>query len=225
MENKYFIVHADDFGLSPGISEGIIKTIENGIVSSTSVIVESKYLSVSKKIILNRPNFDWGLHVLILHKNPSSKIILKETKRQINIFKNSFGFPPSHIDFHKGFKFDTKTYFEILMFSLKNNFAFRYDRQHHIEIDFYGIKKNRTKYDAIETKSIMTIIENLPNGITELVCHPGLTSNRLKDPYRLHRKKELLTLIDPQLKLKLKKEKIKLINFEEYKKITKKNEK
>ena len=36
---KYLIVNADDFGLTPGINAGIVTAHEQGIVSSTTLMV------------------------------------------------------------------------------------------------------------------------------------------------------------------------------------------
>lgn len=39
--SRYLIVNADDFGDSYGINKGIIEVIRNGIVTSTSVMVDA----------------------------------------------------------------------------------------------------------------------------------------------------------------------------------------
>lgn len=223
---KYLIVNADDFGLSPGISRGIFSSFKKGIVTSTSVIVKSQYLNHSKKLISQEPYFDWGLHVVMPRSKPSPELIITETEQQLQIFRQKFRFSPSHIDFHQGFKFNAKIYFAILMWTQKHKISFRYDRQHNLEIQFYGMKNNLPDETTIGVDSLALIIDNLPTGITELICHPGLTNNSLTDPYRSPRKKELETLINPKIKAKVEENDITLINFKDYERIIKqKNEK
>ncbi len=41
MRKRYLIVNADDFGYSYGINKGIIEAHTKGIVTSTSVMVDS----------------------------------------------------------------------------------------------------------------------------------------------------------------------------------------
>ena len=107
------------------------------------------------------------------------------------------------------------------MLSLKRKISFRYDNKHKIETKFYGFKNKKTNYQDISLESLLEIIDCIPDGITELVCHPGFTNARLKDPYQFQRKKEMLSLMDPKVKSQLEKNKITLINFKEYKELIK----
>lgn len=219
-DKTFLIVNADDFGLSPGISDGIVRCISDGIVSSTSVIVESRYLSDSKKKILLYPSFDWGLHVVIpTEKVFSPQLIESESIRQLNIFNKNFGFMPSHIDYHRGFKFDSRTFFSVSMLALKYKIAFRYDRQHLIESSFFGMLNGKNNFSNVSVDKLLEIIENLKPGITELICHPGFTGNHLTDIYRLPRKVEVESLTNLEVIKQLKIKGINLINFREYKKL------
>ena len=40
---KYLIVNADDFGISPEVTKGIIEAFKNGIVTDTSILICSPY--------------------------------------------------------------------------------------------------------------------------------------------------------------------------------------
>lgn len=218
MGSKYLIVHADDFGLSPGISRGILHSLKYGIVSSTSVIVVSPYLIDTKRLIDRNIGIDWGLHVLIQRKDAkSSKDIINETERQLDLFRKTFKRDPSHIDFHKGFKFNRKIYFSLRMFTQEGKFAFRYDNHHRVESEFYGYKNNKINLDQVREEKLLAIFDSLGNGVTELICHPGFTGNRLKDPYKTQRVSETKTLISKVVIKTLKKKKITVINFRDYK--------
>ena len=49
MANIYY--HADDFGYTKGITNHITETINNGLISSVSIMPNGTYLKKSKKII------------------------------------------------------------------------------------------------------------------------------------------------------------------------------
>jgi len=217
MKRKYLIIHADDFGFSPGISSGILDVVKTGMVSSTSVIVNSKYLNITSEYIKHYPDFDWGLHVLLNNRNVGVKVILDETQQQLKLFRESFGFFPSHLDYHCGFKFNIKTYFAVRMLTEKYHLSFRYDNLHIVETSFYGFKKNHNTTKDISVGNLVNILESLKEGVTELVCHPGRTSNRLKDPYRLQRVIEIKTLTSNSVQEYIRKNQIAIINFKDYK--------
>jgi hypothetical protein len=217
VNTKHLIIHADDFGLSRGISDGILRSIRNGVVSSTSVIVQTPYISYAQALVRANPDIDWGLHVII--ERPAgdlARFITGETERQISSFRQLFGFLPSHVDFHKGFRFDTRIYFAIRMLMLKYTFAFRYDNRHHIETKFYGLTGRIPNSDHISSSSLERILTAIKPGITELICHPGYTGNRLTDPYRTQRNTELTTLTSTVIKQAIVKNNIRVITFREY---------
>src|SRR3989442_13993982 len=60
---RYLIVNADDFGLSPGVNRGIIEAHEHGIVTSASLMVRWPAAAEAAAYSRDRPNFSVGLHV------------------------------------------------------------------------------------------------------------------------------------------------------------------
>lgn len=214
---KNLIVHADDFGLTPGISMGIVRSIREGIVSSTSVIVETPYLSVTKKLVRENPDIDWGIHVVIENPTiPLDQYIVRETERQVELFQRYFQIRPTHLDFHKGFRFDTKIYFSVRMLVLKLGLAFRNDNRHTVLTDFYGCHHGKDTLERINESTLVQMLSQLKPGFTELVCHPGVTSNRLSDPYRAQRRIELSTLTSQSVIQAIKRYNIHISTFRQY---------
>lgn len=69
--NKALIINADDFGLSPKVSQGIIQAWQHGVVSSTSVLVTA---AGSLEQVANAPtDLPMGLHLNITTGTPLSK--------------------------------------------------------------------------------------------------------------------------------------------------------
>ena len=99
---KYLIINADDFGMSKRFNKGILELAGEGLLSSTTVMVndiqddqeeqvaELKRYNTEKKI-------DIGLHVVLELDDDIRKQISLQYKRFIEIF----GQEPDHIDVHK----------------------------------------------------------------------------------------------------------------------------
>ncbi len=65
MENRInFIITADDFGISPGVNEAILKTHKNGTLTNTSIMVNMEFLQDAiQKIKKEKNNLNIGLHI------------------------------------------------------------------------------------------------------------------------------------------------------------------
>lgn len=72
-----------------------------------------------------------------------------------------------------------------------------------LELRFYGERA------GVET--LLRILETLPEGVTELVCHPG-AGGEDEDAY-LHRAAELAALTDPRVRAKVRERGIRLATF------------
>lgn len=67
------IVNADDLGFSPGTNEGILAAYQNGIVTSTTVMVNLDYAEAGiRQLQTNAPNIGVGLHINLTHGKPIS---------------------------------------------------------------------------------------------------------------------------------------------------------
>lgn len=66
------IIHADDFNLTPGVSRGIIRAHQSGVVTSTSVMVNGADLGEAARLLSSCPDLDVGLHVTLSWGRPLS---------------------------------------------------------------------------------------------------------------------------------------------------------
>lgn len=125
---KRLVVVADDFGLSPGVVEGIAEAHEAGIVSSTSLMVNAPAAEAAFEAARRLPALATGLHfVLTLGRpmGPSGPLerlldgdgafrrngsgahefarpdeVREELRAQLRAFEKGVGRPPTHIDGH-----------------------------------------------------------------------------------------------------------------------------
>jgi len=68
-EPRLLIVNADDFGLTPGISEGILRAHERGIVTSTSVLAVAQHFEAAAPA-LESSTLGVGVHFALIGEDP-----------------------------------------------------------------------------------------------------------------------------------------------------------
>ncbi|MBN1384705.1 MAG: ChbG/HpnK family deacetylase [Elusimicrobia bacterium] len=68
--SKLLIVNADDFGLTEGISDGIIECHKNGIVTSTSIIASGSAFAKAVELTRGCPNLSVGVHLALIEEKP-----------------------------------------------------------------------------------------------------------------------------------------------------------
>src|SRR5438876_9353127 len=100
------IVNADDYGLSPGINRGIAEGHREGIVTSTSLLVDAPFSAEAAAISAELPGLSVGLHadlsaaVAELEVDASAAVCVEELERQIARFRSLTGRWPTDLDSH-----------------------------------------------------------------------------------------------------------------------------
>ena len=72
MAPRKLIVHADDFGLSEKVNEGIIQAHRNGIVTSASIIANGVAFDHAAQLCHSTPTLDIGVHLTLVEEKPLS---------------------------------------------------------------------------------------------------------------------------------------------------------
>lgn len=67
------LFNADDFGLTKGVTDGIIKTHTNGVVSSTTLMMNGPALDYAVSQAKKHPSLKVGIHLVLTWGNPLSK--------------------------------------------------------------------------------------------------------------------------------------------------------
>lgn len=192
---KKLIINADDFGYRSLINKGIIYAHKNGLVKSTSMLVDRDAFDEAVVLAKENPNLGIGLHIdldkffIIDHdagkakgwidnKMPDISIIKSDIKRQIDKLLSA-GINIDHFDSHH----HTHLYPEIINIVIElckeyNVFAMRFfDR-------FYSDKIFAEKIKKILTDNNIKVPDYFIEGwyygnvdeaqsVTEIMTHPG----------------------------------------------------
>jgi len=68
---RRLIVNADDFGLTPSITEGTIEAFERGILTSASLVATGAAFERAASYAASHPELDSGVHLMIVHSAPA----------------------------------------------------------------------------------------------------------------------------------------------------------
>ncbi|WP_447887050.1 chitin disaccharide deacetylase [Serratia fonticola] len=125
--DKLLIVNADDFGLCKAQSYGIIEAFNNGVVTSTTAMVNAAGIEHAASLSVAHPKLSIGMHFVLTLGKPLAPMpslvrengeigkwiwemaeadtlpldeIEQELACQFTRFIELFGRPPSHIDSH-----------------------------------------------------------------------------------------------------------------------------
>src|SRR5260370_23750060 len=114
--NRYLIVNADDFGLSPCVNQGIIRAHEHGIVTSASLMVRWPAAKAAADYAAAHPRLSVGLHLDLAEwvyrdeqwvaryqvvPADDERAIADEVARQLDAFRRLLGKDPTHLDSHQ----------------------------------------------------------------------------------------------------------------------------
>jgi predicted glycoside hydrolase/deacetylase ChbG (UPF0249 family) len=224
---RLLIVNADDLGLSGGVNDGIVKAHERGIVTSASLMVrqgaalqaanyagEHPALAVGLHIDLGQWDYESGeWRVAYERCDPDDEAAVEaECRGQLEAFRQLLGRDPTHLDSHQ------HTHMSEPVASVAEAMAAELGvplraRGIRYEGGFYGqTGKSEPLPEAVTAERLMELVESLPEGWTELGCHPGREADRLSS-YGAEREREIEALCDPRVRKTIEREGVELRSF------------
>lgn len=206
---KYLIINADDFGYSKIFNASILALIKNGLISSTTVMVNWINVEQASQIselseLTKSHNLSVGLHLEFSDDN-----FKPEIERQYGRFFSIFGFKPSHIDLHKS-TFLKKAHQAIMEFCKEKNLPCR---NHKIGVvDVVKTQNEVLSGTKMSFEELKSFIENLKDGESyEILFHPGSYDPNCKSS--LNKERELDVKKIEEINPFLKENNIKLISY------------
>ena len=229
---RLLVVNADDFGLSAGVNAGIVEAHEHGIVTSASLMVLHPAADSAAAYARAHPRLGLGLHVdlgewyfrdgqwhaLYERVPPHDQAAVEgEVHHQIERFRSLLGHDPGHLDSHQ--HVHRREPAAAVLGALARRFGVPLRGAGRIAFrgDFYGqTDAGEPLPDRVSVEAALALFDTLPQGATEMACHPGLVGD--DDPlggtmYRSARRAEVAVLCDPRLREGLARRGIELATF------------
>ncbi|MBI3801986.1 MAG: ChbG/HpnK family deacetylase [Deltaproteobacteria bacterium] len=221
---KYLIVNADDFGYAQGVNRGIIAAHEQGVVLSTSLMVDMPYTAEAVGLARKHPGLGVGLHFVATDTNGpivdlfDVAAIARELGRQYDRFCDLLGRPPTHLDSHHHVHMRRELTPLFIDWAAEHRLPLRSLGPVHYNGGFYGQWYDEEwrvhlAPELISVDNLAQILRALPEGVTELACHPGYVSLDLDSSYAAEREVELRTLSDRRVQTLIHELGILLTNF------------
>lgn len=220
---RLVIVNADDFGMSAEIDRGILEAHDRGIVTSTSLLVDEPDAEAAVQEARQRPKLGLGVHVAFDSRGKwlidvkDLDVVQREIHRQIDRFIRLTGGPPDHLDSHH----HVHRLFNVSYLFLEAGRQYRVPVRGLSEVVFVGRFYGQPEFgksdlSKISVEALISLLQSLKPGISEVSCHPGMLESRPDAIYNREREVELQTLIDPRIRSVIAEEGIRLINYRDY---------
>jgi len=220
---RIVIVNADDFGRSDGVNRGVIQAHEKGIVTSASLMVRYAAAADAAGYGRHRPQLSLGLHVDLgewLYQDGTWTAVYEleqfedEVERQLDAFRSLVRRDPTHLDSHQHVHSEEPVRSIMLATSRRLGVPLRsFSPWVRYCGSFYGqTGTGEPLPSAISAEALVTILCGLPEGVTELGCHPGYGDN-LRSQYAAEREREIEALCHERVRATLAAEEIELRSF------------
>jgi predicted glycoside hydrolase/deacetylase ChbG (UPF0249 family) len=219
---RYLIVNGDDFGISQGITRGILEAHRFGILTSTSMMVNMPFSSEAAQLGRKCPELSVGLHVNLTTEEGDPVIDFDATaqcrdelQRQMQIFQELLHRLPSHLDSHHNVHRDPRLLPQFLDLARDYDLPLREHSPARYFSKFYGQWDGEVHLEQIGVESLLGMLESeVRDGITELSCHPGYIDPDFRSGYSRERETELQTLCDPRIRTCLSELGVILVGFQ-----------
>jgi predicted glycoside hydrolase/deacetylase ChbG (UPF0249 family) len=123
----------------------------------------------------------------------------QEIDRQLERFESLMGSPPTHLDSHQHVHNEDPVRTTVQRAAQRLGIPIRSLTPGISYVGFHGRDgKGEPLTDAISVEALVRIIEELPQGVTELGCHPAVDPDH-PTAYAEERLQELQTLCDPRV--------------------------
>jgi predicted glycoside hydrolase/deacetylase ChbG (UPF0249 family) len=229
MSARRLIVNADDLGLSAGVNRGIAQAHEHGIVTSASLMVRAGHAADAADYACAHPQLSVGLHVDLGEWRYTGEVWIAayevvptddeaavgaEVAAQVERFCSLMGREPTHLDAHQHVHRAEPARSIVLEFGRRFDVPVR-DLTPGVRYEggFYGQAGHGEPWpQGITVEALCALLRNLPDGTTELGCHPAI-DDESGSSYSAERTVETATLCDPRVRAVIDAEGIELRSF------------
>ena len=203
---RHLIINADDFGATDGINRAVAACHRRGIVTSASLMVEGTAVEEAAALARELPQLAVGLHWVgdragAEVDRADEAAVRRELDRQLTLFEQLLGRAPTHLDSHHHLHRESPAAAVFAEAARMLQIPVRGDGSVHFVGGFYAQWEWKvTDLAHVSVAALQAILrDEIPDGWTELSCHPGYVTAQLSSVYREEREAEVRTLTDPAI--------------------------
>ena len=228
---RFLVVNADDFGMTDGINAGVMEAHKHGIVTSASLMVKQPKAREAAALAATDERLGLGLHIDLAEWEPAEggwqqiyarvdlddpAQVATEIAEQVEQFMRLVGREPDHLDSHQHVHLEGHARNESIRVARDLGVPLRgIDSRVAFCREFYGQQRRSEPYpEGITVANLLRLIDAMPSGWTELMCHPGFAHD-VRSVYARERETELATLCRPELSGELATKSVVLRSFSE----------
>ncbi len=242
MPDRILIINADDLGYDPAVTKGILESMRGGVVSSATLIVNSPH---SEQAAASATGLAIGLHLNLARFAPvgggfpaghlvsgelseslagqlPAVVVEQEALAQLDRLEAMIGRPATHVDVHKHLHRWPGVFDGLCAAAKIRGLPVRsIDEPMRKALRARGIATPDGFIGEAAQEAYWTLprlqqaIDLLPEGVTELMCHPGYSPVTIPSGYSRQREVELRTFTHPSAAGLLRQAKVKVGDFTE----------
>jgi hypothetical protein len=220
---RHLILNADDFGYDPSVSRGIVEAMRQGLVSSTTMIVNGP---TSAAAASDSAGLAIGLHLNLVCftalttgtpldkpgvRSLTADFVERETHAQLDRLEALLGRPATHLDSHHHAHREPAVLSGLIRAAVRRGLPVRsVDPAMRAALRAAGLRTNDAFAGDAEDAAFWTPeewhrqLEALPaDGLIELMCHPGYAPSTVTSRYAAQREVELRTFTSPDARAAL----------------------
>jgi predicted glycoside hydrolase/deacetylase ChbG (UPF0249 family) len=239
----HLIVNADDLGYDPAVTAGILRSMREGVVTSTTCMVNLPHSEEAAKaagglavglhvnLARGRPltgDFDSGLLDEAGHfdeakaRSLSAAQVTAETLAQLDQLEGWLGRPATHLDVHKHLHRHPSILAGVAKAAASRGLPVRsIEAGMRAFLRARGVATNDAFLGDAGAEPYWTLarlreaLSHLPtSGVVELMCHPGHAPTTLKSGYGEQREVELDTFLHPDARQAIERSRATAATFE-----------
>ncbi len=241
MPASALIINADDLGYDPAVTRGILRAMQEGVVSSATFMVNTPYSEVAAH---EARGLALGLHLNLARGLPvwaafpsdalsggtfseplaarlTPDVVEAETLAQLERLDLLLGRPATHVDVHKHLHRHPGVLEGLARAARAAQVPVRsIDEDMRRTLRTHGVLTNDHFIGDAGSEAYWTVerleeqLARLPEeGVTELMCHPGYTPEAVKSGYAQQREVELATFLHPRARMALSRLGVKPTDF------------
>ena len=211
----------DDFGASRGINRAVVELHQRGVLTSTSLMIDSAAAADAVELAAREADLGIGLHVTLTTEDAAPLVDFNDRLRcaaeleaQLERFQIALGRLPTHLDSHQNVHRDPRLAPLFIELARGHRLPLREHSPARYLSSFYGQWDGEIHPEQISVENLLRLLAKEVNeGITELSCHPGYIDPDFESVCHAEREMELKTLSDPRFPAYLREHAIALIAF------------